>query len=152
MSRIAGRDRTTPRTEASAMYWKVLDSTAHRSPESPVLSSNAPGTAASRIAVRPLLAASHSHNAPVSRGTKDEKDHHWEVMDSRTALSSRLFFSRCPSPIEQTSPQPGSRDRIILDLHATRGDVGGPVTRTGRPRRCFCGRRSGRGGGRRRRL
>src|SRR5215212_5464106 len=124
MRTISGRDRTTPRTEASAMYWKVLDSTAHRSPESPVLSSNAPGTAASRIAVRLLLAASHSHNAPVSRGTKDEKDHHWEVMDSRTALSSRLFFSRCLSLIKQPFPRACGRNRSILDPGTTRGDKG----------------------------
>ena len=80
------------------MYWSVLDSTAHRRPERPVPNSKAPGTAPSKTAGRPPRAASHSQSAPVSRGTKDEKDYHCEVMDSRTALSSRLFFSRCRPP------------------------------------------------------
>src|SRR5215204_1105277 len=88
------------------MNWNVLDSTAHKRPDSPVPSSSAPGTAPTSIAGRPPRAASHSHRAPVSKGTKDENDHHWEVMDSRTALSSRLFFSRCLSLIEQTFPTP----------------------------------------------
>src|SRR5215211_7933375 len=104
MSTIAGRDRITPRTEASAMYWNVLDSTAHRSPESPVLKSKAPGTAPSKTPARPPPAASHSQSAPVSRGTNDEKDHHCEVMDSRTALSSRLLCSRCRSSIDRPPP------------------------------------------------
>jgi hypothetical protein len=69
-----------------------------------VPSSKDPGTAPSKTAGRSLLAASHSQSAPVTRGTKDEKDHHCDVMDSRTALSSRLFFSwRCP-PINQPFP------------------------------------------------
>src|SRR5688572_26691010 len=118
MSRIAGRDRTTPRTEASAMNWNVLASTAHKSPESPVPSSSAPGTAPTMTAGRPPRAASHSQNAPVSNGTKDEKDHHCEVMDSRTALSSRLFFSRCPSPMEQPSLMSVRHVRSILEQHA----------------------------------
>src|SRR5215216_2890438 len=82
----------------------LLDSTAHRRLERPVLSSKAPGTAPSKTAGSPPLAASHSQSAPVTRGTKDEKDHHCEVMDSRTALSSRLSFSCCCSPIDQPFP------------------------------------------------
>ena len=148
INRIAGRDIRTPRTEASDMNWNVLDSTAHRSPESPVPSSNAPGTAPIRTAGRPPRAASHNHSAPVSRGTNDEKDHHCEVMDSRTALSSRLFFSRSSSPIEQPFPDAG----YPRPIHS-RPSCGAStdLTRTGRPRRCSCGRRSGRGEGRRRR-
>ena len=102
------------RAEASAMYWNVLDSTAHRRPERPVPSSKAPGVAPSKTASRPPLAANHSQSAPVTRGTKVEKDHHCEVMDSRTALSSRLFFScRCP-PINQPFPNV----RQLLPVHS----------------------------------
>ena len=86
------------------MYWNVLDSTAHRRPERPVLNSKAPGPAPSKTAGRPPRAASHSQSAPVSSGMKDEKDHHCEVIDSRTALSSRLLFSRRLSPIDQPFP------------------------------------------------
>src|SRR5215208_7280746 len=123
-STIAATESTPPRTEASAMYWNVLDSTAHKRPESPVPSSSAPGTAPTSIAGRPPRAASHSHRAPVRRGTRDEKDHHWEVMDSRTALSSRLFFSRCLSLIKQPFPRACGRNRSILDLGTIQGDKG----------------------------
>src|ERR687889_1669861 len=44
-------------------YWNVLDSTAHRRPERPVLSSKAPGTAPSKTASRPpLLAGSYDRS------------------------------------------------------------------------------------------
>ena len=86
------------------MNWNVLASTAHRRPERPVPSSNAPGTAPIKTAAGPPRAASHSQSAPVTRGTKDEKDHHCDVMDSRTALSSRLFFSWRFPPINQPFP------------------------------------------------
>ena len=86
------------------MNWNVLDSTAHRRPERPVPSSKAPGTAPSKTAAGPLLAASHSQSAPVTRGTKVEKDHHCEVLDSRTALSSRLFFSCCLCSMSRATP------------------------------------------------
>src|SRR5215207_1056221 len=102
-STIAGRVSTPPRTEASAMYWNVLDSTAHKRLESPVPSSSAPGTAPSKTAGRPLRDASHSQSAPVSNGTSAEKDHHCDVMESITALSSRLLFSGCPLLIDRRS-------------------------------------------------
>src|SRR5215212_1477576 len=105
------------------MYCRVLDPASHNSPESPVPSSNAPGTAPRRTAVAPCVAI-HSQSAPVSRGTKDEKDHHCEVMDSRTALSSRLLCSRCRSSINRPFPVPGGFDRSILDLDAPCGDDG----------------------------
>src|SRR5215212_6530068 len=128
MIKIAGSERTPPRTEPSAMYWNVLESTAHRSPESPVPSSKAPGTTPSKTAGRPLLAASQSQSAPVTRGTKDEKDHHCDVMDSRTALEPRCHRG-CSAPAAvrpSTNPSPacGGYDRSILDRDTPCSEAG----------------------------
>jgi hypothetical protein len=97
------------------MYWNVLDSTAHRRLESPVPSSSAPGTAPSKTAGRPLREASHSQSVPVSNGTNAEKDHHCDVMESITALSSRLLFSGCTLLIDHPFPGMSRHDRLILD-------------------------------------
>ena len=102
-----GQREDPPRLEASTMYWNILDSTAHRRPESPVPSSSAPGNAPTKMPGTPPCAASHSQSAPVSNGMRDERDHHCEVMDSRTALSARLLFSGCRSPTDQPFPSIG---------------------------------------------
>src|SRR5215218_5357618 len=122
-STIAGTESTPPRTEASAMYWNVLDSTAHKKAREPVPSSSAPGTAPSKTAGRPLRNASHSQSAPVSNGTNAEKDHHCDVMESITALSSRLLFSGCPLLIDRPFPGISMHDQFILDPDALRGTI-----------------------------
>jgi hypothetical protein len=105
------------------MYWNVLDSTAQIRLESPVPSSSAPGTAPSKTAGGPLRDASHTQSAPVSNGTNAEKDHHWDVMESITALSSRLLFSGCPLLIYHPFPGISRHDRFILDPDALRGTI-----------------------------
>jgi len=105
------------------MYWNVLDSTAQIRLESPVPSSSAPGTAPSITAGRPLRDASHTQSAPVSDGTNAEKDHHCDVMESITALSSRLLFSGCPLLIYYPFPGISRHERFILDSDALRRTI-----------------------------
>ncbi len=88
--------------------------------------SSAPGTAPSKTVGRPLRDASHSQSAPVSNGTNAEKDHHCDVMESITALSSRLLFSGfsgCPLLIDHPFPGISGPDRFILDPDALRGMI-----------------------------
>jgi hypothetical protein len=80
-----------------------------------VPSSSTPGTAPSKTAGRPLRDASHSQSAPISNGTNAEKDHHCDVMESITALSSRLLFSGCPLLIDHPFPGISRHGRFILD-------------------------------------
>jgi hypothetical protein len=86
-----------------------------------VPSSSAPGTAPSKTAGRPLRDASHSQSAPVSNGTNAEKDHHCDVMESITALSSRLLLSDCPLLIDHCFTGISRHVRNIRDPDALRG-------------------------------
>jgi hypothetical protein len=51
----------------------------------------------------------HRHNS------RKSADHHCDVMESITALSSRLLFSGCPLLIDHPFPGISRHDRFILD-------------------------------------
>jgi hypothetical protein len=88
-----------------------------------VPSNSVPGTAPSKTAGSPLREASHSQSTPVSNGMNAEKDHHCDVMEYITALSSRLFFCGCPLLIDHPFPGISRHERFILAPDALRGTI-----------------------------
>src|SRR5215208_6574958 len=116
MSRIAGKDRIVPRTEASAMYWNVLVSTAHRSPESPVLSSKAPGTAPSKTPAR------RQPQPERARQQRDQRGERPPLRGYRLQNSAVVEVTLLPLLLVHRPTSSRGFDRSILDLAAPCGD------------------------------